>query len=105
VVASYYESFCLVILESLACGTPVVSTKVGVAPAVIRDGVNGCLVDDNSPENLAEGLANVLDCENNDAQAVRQSVLEYDWAAIAQKIEREYQALLSPKDLTQKAAA
>ncbi|RJO61259.1 MAG: glycosyltransferase family 1 protein [Dehalococcoidia bacterium] len=105
VVASYYESFCLVILESLACGTPVLSTKVGVAPAVIRDGQNGCLVSDNNPQNLADGLAAVLDSESVDAQLIRQSVLEYDWSAIARKIEIEYQAILASKNLTQKATA
>ena len=105
VVSSYYESFCLVILESLACGTPVVSTKVGVAPAVIRDGENGYLVNDNSPENLADGLAAVLCSGEMNKLTIRQSALEYDWTAIARKIEIEYQVLLASKDLTQKATA
>jgi D-inositol-3-phosphate glycosyltransferase len=105
VVASYYESFCLVILESLACGTPVVSTRVGVAPAVIRNGENGNLVLDNSPQNLADGLAAVLCSAEMNKKGVRQSALEYDWSAIARKIEIEYQALLASKNLTQKATA
>ena len=105
VVSSYYESFCLVILESLASGTPVVSTKVGVAPAVIRDGENGYLVNDNSPENLADGLAAVLCSGEMNKLTIRQSALEYDWTAIARKIEIEYQVLLASKDLTQKATA
>ena len=105
VVASYYESFCLVILESLVCGTPVVSTKVGVAPAVIRDGQNGYLVSGNSPESLAGGLAAVLRSAKMDRARIRQSAMEYDWAAIACKVEREYQSLLTSKDLIQKATA
>jgi len=105
VVSSYYESFCLVILESLACGTPVVSTKVGVAPAVIRNGENGYLVPDNSPERLADGLAAVLCSGEMNKLTIRQSTLEYDRTAIARKIEIEYQALLASKDLTQKVTA
>ena len=41
VVASRYESFGLVILESMASGTPVASTPVGIAPDLIQPGVNG----------------------------------------------------------------
>ena len=105
VVASYYESFCLVILESLACGTPVVSTSVGVAPSVIRDGVNGYLVNDNSPENLAGGLAAALRSGKMSREQIRQSALEYDWASIARQVEGEYHSLLASKDLIQKATA
>src|SRR4030042_2392648 len=38
VVPSYYETFGLVVLESLACGTPVVATQVGGVGDVIRNG-------------------------------------------------------------------
>ncbi|GAI70814.1 unnamed protein product, partial [marine sediment metagenome] len=38
VVPSYYESFGLAALESLACGTPVVATDVGNLKSVIRRG-------------------------------------------------------------------
>jgi D-inositol-3-phosphate glycosyltransferase len=92
-VTSYYESFCLVILEALACGTPVVSTRVGVAPAIIQDGHNGLLVDDNNPQNLADGLAAVLRSEQ-DVCTVRRSILDYAWERVARNIEAEYSKLL-----------
>jgi D-inositol-3-phosphate glycosyltransferase len=95
----------LVILESLACSTPVVSTKVGVAPVVIRNGENGYLVPDNSPERLADGLAAVLCSGEMNKLTIRQSALEYDWASIARKIEKEYGALLAAKDIKQEASA
>jgi D-inositol-3-phosphate glycosyltransferase len=95
VVSSYYESFCLVVLESLACGTPVVSTPVGVAPEVIRCGENGYIVADNSPENLAAGLDAVFGSNELDRNTVRQSALAYDWKSIAKQIEAEYSGLLS----------
>ncbi|MFC2022384.1 glycosyltransferase, partial [Chloroflexota bacterium] len=48
VVPSYYESFGLVALESLACGTPVVTTDVGDLKSIIRQGETGYVVTDNA---------------------------------------------------------
>ncbi|MCL2707002.1 MAG: glycosyltransferase [Dehalococcoidia bacterium] len=94
VVASYYESFCLVVLEALACRTPVVSTRVGVAPAVIRNGYNGFLVDDNSPQSLAVGLEAALCGGLKDADEIRRSVLDYSWEQTACRVEAEYRGIL-----------
>jgi len=102
-VASYYESFCLVILESLACGTPVVSTRVGVAPSVIQDGCNGLLVDDNSPQKLAFGLMTVLHSMQYDVSTVRYSVLDYDWEQVSRSVESEYNRLLISENMSEEA--
>lgn len=98
VVASYYESFCLVVLESLACGTPVVSTAVGIAPSVVRQGENGYLVADNTPEKLAEGIDSLFASEASDetcSQAIRDSVAGYGWPAVARLVAREYESVLA----------
>ena len=67
VVASVYDTLVLVILEALACGVPVVSTPVGIAPKVIRDGETGFIVDERTPEHIAvqlrEGLRLALGTE------------------------------------------
>ena len=39
------EPFGLVMIESMACGTPVIATRWGAVPEVIEDGVNGVIVD------------------------------------------------------------
>jgi glycosyltransferase involved in cell wall biosynthesis len=45
VLPSAYEANALVVLEALACGLPVVSTRVGFAPDLIVEGANGFLVE------------------------------------------------------------
>ena len=60
VVASFHESLALVITEALACGVPVVSTPVGIAPAVIRDGITGYLVQSREPSEMADRILRVI---------------------------------------------
>jgi len=98
VVPSYYESFGLVILESLACGTPVVATDVGAAKQVIRQGKTGYVVPNNSPRRLAQKIALLLAQSRADAEslnAMRASVARFSWANIAAAIEAEYEAVLA----------
>ena len=44
VLPSYYESFGLAALEASACGTPVVASRVGGLPSVVKDGETGYLI-------------------------------------------------------------
>jgi D-inositol-3-phosphate glycosyltransferase len=56
VVPSHYESFGMVALEAMACGAPVVASKVGGLAFNVRDGVTGFLVPDRDPEAMAERI-------------------------------------------------
>ncbi|RNL84056.1 D-inositol-3-phosphate glycosyltransferase [Halostreptopolyspora alba] len=56
VVPSYSESFGLVAVESQACGTPVLASRVGGLPTAVHDGVSGVLVDGHAPEDYAREL-------------------------------------------------
>jgi len=98
VVPSYYESFGLVALESLACGTPVVATDVGELKSIIRQGETGYIVADNDPRHLADKIALLLAGPSPDARTVasmRQSVSRFSWTNIAAAVIRECQLLLS----------
>jgi glycosyltransferase involved in cell wall biosynthesis len=54
------DNFPLVVLESLACGTPVVSFRVGGVPESVRHGVTGYVADPGNPAALAAGIVEVL---------------------------------------------
>jgi D-inositol-3-phosphate glycosyltransferase len=96
VVPSYYESFGLVPLESLACGTPVVATDVGDLKHIIKSGETGCIVADNSPEKLADAVTSVLQLSLNieSRLAIRASVSRWAWSNIAGKVAAEMQTAL-----------
>jgi D-inositol-3-phosphate glycosyltransferase len=97
VVPSYYESFGLVPLESLACGTPVVATDVGDLKNIIRQGETGYIVPDNAPGKLAAGISLVLSKPRLDMAsmlAVRASVSAWDWANVAEKVANEMRMVL-----------
>ncbi|MBW2064203.1 MAG: glycosyltransferase [Deltaproteobacteria bacterium] len=93
VFPSYYESFGLVALESLACGTPVVATDVGDMRNIILEGKTGYVVHDNDPGSLADKIALLLSLSKAKAKAIesiKSSIARYSWDNIAGVIMREY---------------
>ena len=68
---SWPEPFGLVAIEALACGTPVITKRVGALPEIIRDGVDGFFGDD--VEQLAFQVGRVAEL---DREAIRASVIE-----------------------------
>jgi glycosyltransferase involved in cell wall biosynthesis len=61
VLPSRTESFGIAILEALASRKPVVATRVGGIPEIVRDGSTGLLVDPDDPVALAKAMEAVLD--------------------------------------------
>jgi glycosyltransferase involved in cell wall biosynthesis len=58
---AWEEPFGLVMIESMACGTPVIATRWGAVPEVIEDGVSGIIVDDYRAMPAALEQADSLD--------------------------------------------
>jgi glycosyltransferase involved in cell wall biosynthesis len=56
IMPSRWEGIPLTLLEAMGCALPVISTRVGRAPEIIRDGVNGRLTPVGEPAALAAGI-------------------------------------------------
>ena len=97
IVPSYYESFGLVGLESLACGTPVVASRVGAMQDIIEESKTGYVVADFNPRGLANRIEKVISnpaCSMLPAPAIRASILKYGWPNVAAAIFNEYETVL-----------
>ena len=92
-LASSREGWANVILESLACGTPVVATSVGGAPEIIASSHLGILVE-QSEESIARGLQRALQQEWNRETLVR-FARSRNWSVVAEEVQNFLNARLS----------
>ncbi len=100
VVPSHYESFGMVALEAMACGTPVVASQVGGLAFLVKDGVTGFVIPDDEPNLLAERLIEIIQNKELQARLGKQGELaarDYSWDKIAARIFNIYQDLLRLK--------
>jgi len=78
------------ILESLASGVPLVSTKTGMAPDIINDGENGFLCDVDQVDEIVKKSSVVLENKAKTQKIVEKgqvTVRRYDWTCVAQQYE------------------
>ncbi len=94
VVPSYLESFCLVVLESLGCGTPVVATDVGCVRDVLQEGKTGYIIHENSPRHLAERISLLLSNASLNTHYLHTSVNDFTWVNIVDTILDEFHLTL-----------
>jgi len=97
-LSSSFEGLPLSILEAMAAGKPIVSTKVGGIPDVITDGEEGLLVEANNSKSLAAALDRMLTDLNAanlmGAKARKKAVANYSAEAIVKRLEEVYTTLL-----------
>jgi D-inositol-3-phosphate glycosyltransferase len=97
VLPSYYESFGMVALEAMACGSPVVASRVGGLQTTVRDRVTGVLVPDHDAAALADALAGLLADPDLQWRLGREGVrwaAQHRWPCVAEAVCREYAALV-----------
>lgn len=97
VVPSHYESFGMVALEAMACGTPVVASQVGGLAFLVQDGVTGYTVPVDDPQALAHRLLDLLQDHELRSRLGAQALVvahQYAWEKIATRMIQLYRKLV-----------
>lgn len=97
VMPSLYESFGMVALEAMACGTPVIASEVGGLGYLVQNGETGFTIPDSDPQALCQKLSGLLsDAPLRETMGRRASTyaLDYAWEKIAIQIIGVYKSLL-----------
>ena len=98
VVPSFYESFGLAALESMACGTPVVATRAGGLSTIIQHGRTGYLKAWRCPEAFASSLEMIISSRNlqhSMGLAARRRAEGLSWDNVAGQIAGVYDSLIT----------
>jgi D-inositol-3-phosphate glycosyltransferase len=101
VMPSHYESFGMVALEAMACGTPVIASQVGGLAFLVKDGETGFHVPDQDPEALCEKLLAILsDPHQREKMGLRAAeyARDYAWANIANQMMDVYKSLVEGRE-------
>ena len=94
-LASSREGWPNVVTESLACGTPVVATRVGGIPEILNSPELGILVDQTA-EALAEGILQALG-KNWNREAISRHASSRTWKIVAEEVEKVFSAQRMPE--------
>lgn len=97
VMPSLYESFGMVALEAMACGTPVIASEVGGLGYLVQNEATGFTIPDSDPEMLCEKLSLLLqDHSLRKEMGARAAAYaqDYAWENIAKQIADVYRSLV-----------
>jgi D-inositol-3-phosphate glycosyltransferase len=98
VMPSFYESFGMVALEAMACGTPVVASQVGGLAFLVQDGITGFTVPVDDPEALAERLTELVQDHGLRHTMSTQAVAlahQFSWERIAERVIALYENVIA----------
>lgn len=85
------------VLEAMACGRPVVITRIAGAVDIVQDGINGRLVEPGNPDALAAAIRSLLEAPTSldmMGVAARETAGQYTWDALMPKLERALSATI-----------
>jgi D-inositol-3-phosphate glycosyltransferase len=100
VMPSLYESFGMVALEAMACGTPVIASEVGGLGYLVQNEVTGFTVPDSDPTALCNRLSSLLSdahLRESMGQRAAEYATDYAWEKIAARIVEVYMGLIKSK--------
>lgn len=92
---SSHEGFPSIVLESLACGLPIISTRVGDVPEVVHEGESGSILDTLEPREVARKIAEVGSLREEMAPDCRRIAEGYTWKRVAESTADVYEEVLS----------
>ena len=101
IMPSYYESFGMVALEAMACGTPVIASQVGGLAFLVQDGITGFVVPGGDVTALAKTLTKLIQQPELRARLGKQAAEYaswYSWDKIATRIKAVYEELINHRD-------
>jgi D-inositol-3-phosphate glycosyltransferase len=98
VIPSHYESFGMVALEAIACGAPVIASKVGGLAFTVQDGITGFHVPERDPEALAAKISQILRdpvLRERLGHQATQWAQRYSWPTVANQVVALYDKALA----------